>query len=107
MIVLHEIVTRPGWSRFVVVRSLSNHAREDPYSVLGVRPGASRERIRAAYLAVSKRTHPDLNPGDSSAKLRFQRVQQAYQMLKGLPASGDGLHDLRADRFSPRAGGAQ
>ena len=97
-------VTRPGWCRFVVVRSFSNNAREDPYSVLGVHPGASRERIRAAYLAVSKRTHPDLNPGDSSAKLRFQRVQQAYQVLKGLPASGDALHDLRADRFAPRAG---
>jgi hypothetical protein len=36
--------------------------RESPYDVLGVPTSASTEEIRAAYRALMKALHPDLNP---------------------------------------------
>jgi DnaJ-class molecular chaperone len=54
----------------------------DPYSVLGVRPNASLEEIKAAWRALAKSLHPDRNQSDPNAHLRFAEVGQAYQILK-------------------------
>ncbi|XP_062230422.1 uncharacterized protein LOC133928208 [Phragmites australis] len=54
------------------------------YEVLGVARGASAAEIRAAYLKLAKKWHPD-KVRDSrvaeEAKARFQQIQQAYQVL--------------------------
>lgn len=52
------------------------------WSVLGLRPGASREDIKRAYRARAMATHPDVNPGADRAE--FQRVQAAYETLYGV-----------------------
>lgn len=59
---------------------------ETHYSVLGVQPEASPREIKIAYLALSKKLHPDLNQGKDD-KTTFEihqsyvRVNQAYAVL--------------------------
>ena len=59
---------------------------ETHYSVLGVQPDATPREIKIAYLALSKKLHPDLNQGKDD-KTTFEihqsyvRVNQAYAVL--------------------------
>ncbi|MCD2179667.1 DnaJ C-terminal domain-containing protein [Rhizobium sp. C1] len=54
----------------------------DPYSVLGVKPTASPDEIKAAWRMLAKALHPDRNSRDPNAHVRFAEVGQAYQLLK-------------------------
>ena len=61
--------------------------RQDPYAVLGVAPGASREEIKAAYRRLAAKYHPDKvqHLGQDFQKLaeeRFKEIQRAYDELK-------------------------
>jgi DnaJ-like protein/pentapeptide repeat protein len=71
----------------------------DPYLVLGVSPGASIEKIRAAWLKRVKELHPDVTAGVTSAAERLKLVNQAYQMLKMLEREA-GQHGSRASAGS-------
>jgi DnaJ-class molecular chaperone len=52
---------------------------ENEWTILGLKPGASPEQIKAAYRQKAKETHPDYNPGlDGSA---FRKVRAAYEKL--------------------------
>ncbi|MBM3779725.1 MAG: J domain-containing protein [Acidimicrobiia bacterium] len=53
----------------------------DLYLVLGVRHSASEADIRRAYRRLARRYHPDINPGDREAALRFQDIVEAYETL--------------------------
>jgi hypothetical protein len=53
----------------------------DLYRVLGVSPTASADELRRAYRAVLARFHPDRNPTDPKAAIRFKRVVAAYEVL--------------------------
>ena len=48
----------------------------DAWEILGIRPGATDDDIRAAYLEQVKRNPPE------SAPERFERIRDAYQMLR-------------------------
>ena len=50
----------------------------DPYKVLGLSPDASDEDVKAAYRALAKKYHPDLNPGDKRAAERMNEINAAY-----------------------------
>lgn len=54
---------------------------EDYYHVLGVSRNANEKEIQKAYRDAARKNHPDLNPDDASAQARFQKVQQAYEVL--------------------------
>lgn len=54
----------------------------DPYKVLGVSPDASDEEIKKAYRSLSKKYHPDLNPGDETAAQKMRDINAAYDMIQ-------------------------
>lgn len=59
-------------------------ARPDPYLVLGVDRSATAAEIRAAYLALVARYHPDRhqgNPLEDLASQRMAEINQAYEQL--------------------------
>ena len=53
----------------------------DPYSVLGISPGADDETLKKAYRQKCKQYHPDLHPDDPAAEEHFKEVQAAYSEI--------------------------
>lgn len=53
----------------------------DYYSILGISREASAEQIKKAYRGLARKFHPDVNPGNKEAELKFKEAQQAYDVL--------------------------
>ncbi|KAL1528112.1 hypothetical protein AB1Y20_009477 [Prymnesium parvum] len=89
------------------VRHLSP-SYKDPYSVLGVSRGASKDEIKAAYLQLAKKWHPDRNPQRrQQAEAKFKEISEAYSSLSSGPGSSRGSHQSRQSHEGfPGAGSA-
>ena len=55
--------------------------KRDYYEVLGVDKGASDSEIKKAYRVLAKKYHPDSNPGDKEAEVKFKEASEAYAIL--------------------------
>ncbi len=53
----------------------------DHYATLGVPPDADPDQVEHAYRHLSRRYHPDINPGDPHAATVFERIESAYKVL--------------------------
>ncbi|CAH01373.1 Scj1p [Kluyveromyces lactis] len=94
------------WLPFVIA--------QDYYAILGVDKQASEKEIKSAYRQLSKKYHPDKNPGNDEAHHHFIEVGEAYDVLSdpekrqiydrhgadalknghpGGPGGGNGFHD--------------
>jgi len=62
----------------------------DPYSVLGVSPGAGEDEINRAYRNLARKYHPDLNPGDKTAEAKMKEINAAYEAIKSGKTSSGG-----------------
>ncbi|CDO65288.1 DnaJ protein, putative [Plasmodium reichenowi] len=51
------------------------------YDILNVSPDADSSEIKRRYYKLALEYHPDKNPGDEEAKVKFQKVNEAYQIL--------------------------
>jgi hypothetical protein len=51
------------------------------YDLLGALPSDDAEELRVAFRKAAKATHPDLNPDNPDAALRFRELVRAYDIL--------------------------
>src|SRR5215813_10241731 len=54
---------------------------ETLYDLLGALPNDDAENLRAAFRRAVKGTHPDINPGEPSAAIRFRQIVRANEIL--------------------------
>ena len=66
------------------------------YDLLGALPSDDAEGLRAAFRRAAKGAHPDINPGDPDAGLRFRQIVRANEILADVEqrAAYDHLLDL-------------
>ncbi len=60
---------------------MADASQRDHYEVLGVSRGASPDEIKAAFRKLAAVHHPDRNPDDPRAALRFKEINTSYQVL--------------------------
>lgn len=53
----------------------------DYYKILGVDKNATEEEIKKAYRKLARKYHPDVNPNDPQAEIRFKEINEANEVL--------------------------
>lgn len=53
----------------------------DYYKILGIDKTATSADIKNAYRKLARKYHPDLNPNDKDAKVNFQKINEANEVL--------------------------
>ena len=56
-------------------------AKRDYYDVLGISKNASEAEIKKAYRKMAIKYHPDKNPDDQEAEVKFKEAAEAYEVL--------------------------
>jgi molecular chaperone DnaJ len=56
-------------------------AQRDYYEILSVTKTADGEEIKRAYRRLAMKYHPDRNPGDAEAEVKFKEAAEAYEVL--------------------------
>lgn len=95
---LESVAARLGFDAPAYARIRARHvapASEDPWTVLGVEPGATTETIRAAYRSLVKTYHPDRHMAEGTppefirvAEARMAAINAAYAAVARRGASG-------------------
>ena len=57
-------------------------SKRDYYDVLNCQKGAAITEIKASYRKLAMEFHPDKNPGDHTAEIKFKEINEAYDVLK-------------------------
>ena len=87
-------------------------AGKNYYDILGVSRNASDKQIKQAYRRLARKHHPDVNPGDKQAEVRFKQINRAYEALsdpekrRKYDRYGEQWEQAEAFEKARRAGGA-
>src|SRR5258705_37998 len=68
----------------------------DYYKTLGVPRTASEAEIKSAYRKLARKHHPDVNPNNKDAEVKFKEINEAYQVI-GDPEKRKKYDELGAD----------
>src|ERR1700724_2049384 len=52
------------------------------YETLECQKGATVEVLKSSYRKLAMKFHPDKNPGDHTAEVKFKEINEAYDVLK-------------------------
>src|ERR1700712_1614539 len=52
------------------------------YETLEVERSANGDVLKSAYRKMAMKFHPDKNPGDHTAEVKFKEISEAYDVLK-------------------------
>ncbi len=77
---------------------------QDYYKILGISNTASQAEIQKAYRKLARKHHPDMNPDDKTAKDKFKKIQEAYDVLND-PQKRE-MYDRYGSAFESVGGGA-
>jgi molecular chaperone DnaJ len=72
-------------------------AKRDYYEILGVGKTADDAELKAAFRKKAIQHHPDKNPGNKEAEVKFKELNEAYQILS------DGQKRAAYDRYGHAA----
>jgi molecular chaperone DnaJ len=72
-------------------------AVQDPYELLNLDRRATTAEVKGAFRRLAAQHHPDRNPNDPQAQVRFQQLNEAYQILS------DPQKRAAYDRYGPAA----
>lgn len=72
-------------------------SKRDYYEILGVQKTVTEVELKSAFRKAAIKHHPDKNPGDKTAEIKFKEVNEAYQILS------DGQKRAAYDRFGHAA----
>jgi curved DNA-binding protein len=97
----------PSWRRNAARDKLRllQPAEINHYTTLGLDRHCTAAQIRAAYRALARQHHPDLNPDSAAAVIRTQRLNSAHEILSD-PESRR-THDRELDAPKKHATGAR
>ena len=82
---------------------------KDYYKILNVPREASADEIKKAFRKLARKHHPDLNPGDKKAEMKFKEINEAYEVLSDPDKRRkyDTLGPNWQDQFGPPPGGTR
>jgi curved DNA-binding protein CbpA len=75
---------------------------ETLYDLLGALPNDDADSLRAAFRRAVKRAHPDVNPADPDAGLKFRRIVQANEILGDVERRAAYDHLLEVTRLEQK-----
>lgn len=82
---------------------------KDPYSILGVHPGATDEEVKNAYRNLARRYHPDnyedSNPLKELAKEKMQEINAAYDEIQRDRSESERSSSSNSGAYSSGANG--
>lgn len=89
-----------GRNPFLQTRLLHNSTNH--YDTLGVKKTASKSEIKNAFIKLSKKMHPDVNPNDPKSTANFAKINEAYTVLSKPSSRRD--YDLKlSQKVNPSA----